>query len=149
MQKPLALRARTLNPPGQALPFDQLTPYEPVSTQFTPWGIEFAAAIALYPSNPSFLSAVSDMVVMPTASTIEINLLKPLRHAGLRLRGHHDIRLKALSAKGEMIACKKIFCHRYSEATKAPLEILTLDLRRVRTLLLSSSVPFVLESFSL
>ncbi|PSN17352.1 hypothetical protein C7271_18160 [filamentous cyanobacterium CCP5] len=146
---PVARNWRGLEGAGQILPFHQLSPYEPVDTQFSAWGLEFEGAIALYPSNPSFATAFSDLVLMPVVSTITIKLLKPLHSASLQLRGHHEIRLKALDARGNPVPPTKTFHRRYTEASKAPQETISLKLRRVRTLTLQSSSPFVLEAFSL
>ena len=45
--------------------FQTLSSFERVSDQYQDWGLQFEGAIALTPSNPSFLSESDKVVLMP------------------------------------------------------------------------------------
>ncbi|MBD0268318.1 MAG: hypothetical protein ICV77_08490 [Cyanobacteria bacterium Co-bin8] len=133
-----------------SLPFHRLTPFESVREQFAERGVVFEGAIALTPSNPSFYSQVPRIVLMPIAQrhAITITLKDQRPRISLKVRGYKDIRLTALDNSGHCLAHCKTFRYRYAEHDKAPLEELTVESRRTGGLILESSAPFVLESFS-
>lgn len=143
-------KVAALQVPDRSLPLQSLKPFELVKEQFVPWGIEFEDAIALYPSNPAFIEEKTRLVLMPVASSsaIKIKLRQPYCSVTMRLRGYHDIRLATLNRDGHCTLCGKTFCSRYSPVDKAPLEVFCLDLRRVQTIVLKSSAPFILEAIT-
>lgn len=63
------------------LDFDQLTCFEAVDTQFQQWGITFANAIAIQPSNPAYPIHNSQTVLMaaPTQGFMEAVFRHPVR----------------------------------------------------------------------
>ncbi|HEY9737587.1 MAG TPA: hypothetical protein V6D06_14935 [Trichocoleus sp.] len=134
----------------RSLPFHRLIPFEAVKEQYADWGIVFKGAIALTPSNPSFYSRGPRVVLMPVSHrhAITITLNQPLPRITLQVRGYQDIRLSALDRNGHCVTHCKTFRYRHAEHHKAPLEELTIEGRRTYELVLESSGPFVLESFS-
>lgn len=87
------------------LALEELMCFEVVEDQFKHWGLTFANAIAIKPSNPAFLVSPDTTVLMgaPKSGLIEIVFKYPVRFASGFVTSSRRTVLSAFDAKGNLI----------------------------------------------
>lgn len=135
----------------QDLPLNRLSSYEPVTDQFMDYGLTVQGAIALRPSNPSFVDIVPAIGLMPLgqALAMRLTLVQPRAKLRLQLRGYQDVSLHAITAEGHRLTSAIIQRSRQQENNQAPQEIITLQAENVRQVVIASSGIFLLTGLQL
>jgi hypothetical protein len=128
------------------LPFAELSPHELITDQFEVYGVSVQGAIAVTPSNPSFIEQTARLALMPLGQQAQMRLLLHQRFTtiGVHLRGYRDFRIDALDHDGHSLTAVIVHRHRQEPQHKAPDETITVDAAKVAQLVISSSTSFVL-----
>lgn len=133
------------------LSFEQLPAFSHVTDQFLDAAILFERAVALTPSNPSFVGQSASKVLIPAAGPpqLKIRLLKPITSMTLTVQGYGFVTLTLLDHHSETIEPPLIQRFRYATATaEAPTETITLADGRLRQVILESAQVFALTSLT-
>jgi hypothetical protein len=89
------------------LDMENLECFEAVDRQFADWGVVFANAIALRPSNPSYPAYSGSMVLMsaPKNGYLEVTFLKPISFVSGFITSSRRAVLTAFDEANQAIAC--------------------------------------------
>ncbi|MCG8367095.1 MAG: hypothetical protein MJA27_27635 [Pseudanabaenales cyanobacterium] len=133
--------------------FQTLSSFERVSDQYQDWGLQFEGAIALTPSNPSFLSESDKVVLMPATGRkmIKIHLRRSIHHITIGVRGVGIVNFMALGKNGHCLTRCSLDGQQSSltdNNTPAHLPQKQFDLaaQQLAVLILKSDAPFIIES---
>jgi hypothetical protein len=88
------------------LDFEGLNRFEVVEKQYSQWGVTFANAIAIQPSNPSFPPHSGQMVVMgaPKNGSIELTFQYPIRFFSAFVTSSRGTMLSAFDLEDRLLA---------------------------------------------
>lgn len=133
--------------------FQDLTHFEMVVDQYQDRGLTFEGAIALIPSNPSFMSATGTVVLMPAAGRkmIKVYLQQPICHITIGVRGAGIVNCVALDVNGHCITrCStdgpKANPTDHKAPTLFPQQEFNLTAQQLAVLILESDTPFIIEN---
>ena len=146
-------RASSGLPAWDKVNFQTLSSFEVVTDQYQNWGLQFEGAIALTPSNPSFLSESGAVVLMPEAGRkmLKIHLRRPIRHLTIGVRGAGVVNFIALGENGHCLNRCSIEGPQDNLTDKnspayLPQRRFDLAAQRLSVLILESEAPFIVES---
>ena len=144
----------------QPLNLQQLAAFEVVTNQFAAWGVAFAGAIALAPSNPKFIDQPGQKVLMPapvgqtsrqgqSQHQMQLWCQPMVTRICLAGRSTQPIALEVLDATGAVVAIQNgVMCPLPStlqlDTSRLPSQVFKLDLPKGGSLRLSAKAPFVL-----
>jgi hypothetical protein len=147
MQVPHLHPRRSVVREWRLLPIVWLENFERVTDQFAAFGVGFADAIAVRPSNPRFSPATNAIQVMPCnrRKSIKMSLSRPVTQLQLSLMGSTPITVSAFNAEGHCVALAETATPVLSEhQPHYPEQTLTLDTKTAAFICLESKVPFML-----
>ena len=152
-EQPFSERMASDLPAWDKVNFQTLSSFEVVTDQYQNWGLLFEGAIALTPSNPSFLSESGNVVLMPEAGRkmLKIHLHRPIRHLTIGVRGAGVINFIALGENGHCLTrCSIEGSQNDLSGENAPNYLpqrrFDLAAHRLNVLILESDAPFIIES---
>jgi hypothetical protein len=92
------------------LAIEELQCFEVLENQFSQWGVTFNNAIALIPSNPSFVLAPDSVVIMgaPKSGLIELNFKYPVSLVSGSVTSSRRTVLSAFDKEGNLITQSEI-----------------------------------------
>ena len=92
------------------LAIEELQCFEVLENQFSHWGVTFNNAIALIPSNPSFVLAPDSVVIMgaPKSGLIELNFKYPVSLVSGSVTSSRRTVLSAFDKEGNLITQSEI-----------------------------------------
>lgn len=88
------------------LDWEDLPPFVGVDRQFEPWGVVFANAIALCPSNPAYPPYSGRMAIMgaPKGGWLEAKFIRPVKFVSVFVTSSRRTVLSAYDAENRLIA---------------------------------------------
>ncbi|NJO39658.1 MAG: hypothetical protein HC769_19975 [Cyanobacteria bacterium CRU_2_1] len=148
------LFSQTLRSDRISLDFSDLTPYEIIRDQYQQWGIQFEGAIALYPTNPAFITSPNTLIVLPTSHqpVISVHFHHSKQIAGAVITAAHEVKLSVFNQDHQLLAEQKAgiphYLQSYSGAIKPlPQHHLELIAEHIIKAEFSSHSPFILHNF--
>lgn len=132
----------------QELPIEHLGQFEWVQDQFQDWGLIFEGAITMVPSNPRFADAASSRLsLIPGGRRQEIliHINAAVQFIQMQVRGYRDLAISAIDHHQQSCPSVIVDRQRQIEGAKAPTEIITVDVRQVATLRLSSAGVYLID----
>ncbi|MDJ0702216.1 MAG: hypothetical protein QNJ46_02955 [Leptolyngbyaceae cyanobacterium MO_188.B28] len=151
-ERSFAERASSELPAWDKVNFQTLSSFEVVTDQYQNWGLQFEGAIALTPSNPSFLSESGAVVLMPEAGRkmIKIHLQRPLDHLTIAVRGAGVVNFIALGEEGQCLTRSSLEGPQANltenKSCALPQRRFDLDAQGLSVLIMESESPFTVES---
>ena len=136
---------------GQALPLWRFAPYELVTDQLAAFGVTFKDAMAIMPSNPSFIDHSARCFLMPVGNQrqLRLTLQRRFQTVLLRMQGYQDFRVDVVDAVGHGLgqALQHPCC--ITHAARAPFQDIQVHAAFARDLLIASAGPFLLKAIYL
>lgn len=136
------------------LDFEDLTAFEPVTEQYSHFGLQFNGAIALEPSNPTFLPQSGTKVLMPLEHEMLLtaSFEHPTSWVGAYVCGTGSVVLTAFDLDGNLIEkvstpgspCLGVN-HQFSHTWQG--QQLELNRHNIAKVMFHSSDPFIIDDF--
>jgi hypothetical protein len=136
------------------LDFENLSAFEQVRDQYLGLGIKFEGAIALQPSNPAFSPHSGSVVLMPMKNGLSLNayLYRSFQTIGAYVTGTRQVRLKAFTQDGKVIAQSATGARQYIHEQRDTVDLLPqhkleLSSDGIARVEFASDAPFTLDDF--
>lgn len=138
-------------PRALALPLERLSPYEKVTDQFQDYGLLLQNAVAIHPSNPSFIYQPDQLYLLPLGNQCQLRLLFQRRFTRITLilQGYRDLRVEALDQAGHSLKAAVQPLQRQAHPHQAPAHQVRLQNPRARQLIISSGSAFLVSCIRL
>jgi len=135
--------------PLKHLPFEVLQPFQPVDRQFVDLGIGFTGAVALRPSNPSFLGPHGPgLGLTPSSGNQQVWLHLHRGGVRVRVRGYRPLVVCTYDAQGHPTPTGATY-HQQDDTPGAPIHTVTVSGGSVAAVKLSSSAAYFIEAVHL
>lgn len=137
--------------PLKHLPFEVLKPFKPVDRQFVDLGIGFTGAVAMRPSNPSFLGPNGPgLGLTPSSSNQHIWLHLHRGGVRVRVRGYRPLAVCTYDAQGHPTSTGATYQQQDDDSPGgAPVHTVIVQAGAVAAVRLSSSAAYFIEAVHL
>ena len=136
----------------QILPIAYLCNFEPIVSQFQPFGLQFEDAIAIRPSNPSFLAGAGGIAIMPIGrcSGFKVYFENVVSETSLWLVGSQPVSVSCLNAQGHCVTkVQTVTASSHEPHRSYPERSIVVNTRATKVLRVDSKAPFIVTRFAI